>query len=496
MLNKKSQATRAIFCTIACCILSLYGHAQSPSKEDVETSMLKATQFMFDTLANQNGFVWFYTQDFQPYGELKPRPSMIWVEPPGTPSVGLVLLNAYEATGNNYYLEQARKVADTLAAGQHPSGGWNYFIDFDPEGLQAYYDDFFSKCWGWQEYLKNRGNCTFDDYSTTEPTRFFLRLYSITKDKKHKKTLDRALTHILKAQYKNGAWPQRYPVEKSGPNYTQACTFNDDVILDCINVLWEAADTLDKNKYRKAALRGMQFYIDAQLPAPQAGWPQQCDQDYTPVYSRPFEIDTVSLQQTTTNILDLFYFFKRTGDKKYLAPIPAALDWIEASAIPGATDHTHTNFYEMGTNRPLYIQQTGTTIDDVHYTESYELEGAYPYAHKMRPDIKGMRRVYNELLSLSPEEAKVMFQHERSTKPLPENIIGGYMAVALARTARSPEGIQAILEEQDERGAWIDPATVLDPYSPFTEAPSQYQAHTVGGYLARMYRMIDYLGSL
>ena len=147
----------------------------------------------------------------------------------------------------------------------------------------------------------------------------------------------------------------------------------------------------------------------------------------------------------------------------------------------------------MGTNRPLYIQQTGTTIEDVKYTESYELEGAYPYAHKMTPNIAGMRRVYQELIALSPEEARARLHHESATKPLPENIIGGYMAVALARTARTPEGIQAILDEQDERGAWLDPVVVLDPFSPFTEPHTRYEAHTVGGYIARMYRMIDYL---
>ena len=69
------------------------------------------------------------------------------------------------------------------------------------------------------------------------------------------------------------------------------------------------------------------------------------------------------------------------------------------------------------------------------------------------------------------------------------------MAVALARTAPTREGIQAILDEQDDRGAWIDPATVLDPFSPFTETPTHYEAHTVGGYIARMYRMIDYVES-
>ncbi len=455
--------------------------------------MRSATDFMFDTLAKRGGFVWLYTQAHEPYGELKARPSMIWVQPPGTPTVGLLLLEAYSATGEDYYLAQAKKVADALAAGQRPSGGWHYFIDFEPEGLQAYYDTFFSKCWGWREYLKNRPNCTFDDYTTTEPTRFFLRLAAITRDAAHERVRDRALAHILRAQYANGGWPQRYPPEQEAYDYTQACTFNDDVIYDCILVLMEASEVLADERCRLAARRGMDFYVDAQLPAPQAGWPQQCREDYTPAWGRPFEIATVCAMQTHSNILQLFDFYSMTGDAKYLAPAPKALDWLAASVIPDAEGFTHTCFYEMGTNRPIYIKQTGTSIEDVDYAPTFEEAGCYPYAHRMTVPAAALRAEYGRLRALAPAEAQAAYRAARAAAPLPEFVRGHYLALALGHTAQTDAGIAAILAAQLENGGWLDAVSLLDPFSPFTAPRRDLDAYTTGGYLARMYRMINFL---
>ncbi len=467
-----------------------------PARDTITHTMRIATDFMFDTLANEGGFVWFYrADDLTPYGELKARESMIWVEPPGTPSVGLALLEAHKATGDSYYLKRAGEVAAALAKGQHPSGGWNYFIDFDPEGLPAYYDEFFSKCWGWQEYLKQRDNATFDDYSTTEATRFFLRLYKATGDPKHKAVLDKALDFILEAQYPDGGWPQRFPGAEKDHDYSAARTFNDDVSYDAIQVLLEAHEQLGEERFHAAAIRGMDFYLKSQLPAPQAGWAQQYNGDLKPVWGRPFEIDTVSSTQTVSNILQLVEFYGITGDPRYLAPIPSALDWLEAAQIQGAKGYTHTCFYEMETNRPIYIRQTGTTIDDVAYSLTDEKEGCYPYAHEVNIDVSYYRDEYARVAARSPEEAMAFYRATKEKKTLPEDIKGGHLAVALSRTQQTSEGIAAIVGGLDSRGGWRDEVTQMNPFQPFTAPPEKMEAYIVGGYIARMYRLINALNT-
>lgn len=491
----KNLRTTLLAVTVTLCGLAPAQEAP-PSRDAVLSVMHEATDFMFDTLANRGGFVWFYTMDLEPYGELKARPSMIWVEPPGTPSVGLALLEAYGVTGDAYYLHRAEQVAVALAQGQHPSGGWNYFIDFDPGGLPAYYENFFSKCWGWQEYLKPRSNCTFDDYSTTEATRFFLRLNAVAPSAQQRAVLDNTLEHILRAQYPDGGWPQRFPDAEADHDYSADRTFNDEVAYDCITVLLEAAERLGDPRYREAALAGMDFFIRAQLPTPQAGWAQQYDADLKPTWGRPFEIGTVCSSQTVENILHLFEFFTITGDAKYLAPVPAALDWLEVSRLPGVTGYTHTGFYEMGTNRPVYILQTGTTIADVRYTETFEKAGCYPYDHEVAIDVAGLRREHERLAALTPEAAQAEYAAKKSKTTLPrDSIKGGHLAVALNKVPQSAEGIASIVNGLDERKGWRDDVTQLDPYSPFTAPPLKTKAYIVGGYIARMYRLLNYLNA-
>lgn len=487
--------TRALVATFL--LISGRGAAESPApptRDAVLTTMAAATDFMFESLANRGGFVWFYTMDLTPWGELKARPSMIWIEPPGTPSVGLVLLEAFKATGDEAYRKRAEEVAGALAAAQHPSGGWNYYADFDPAGLAEYQASFFSKCWGWQEYLKPRDNATFDDYTTTESVRFLLRLHA-AGSRAHEATLRRGLKFILNAQYPDGGWPQRFPLDEHG-DYSVARTFNDQVIHDCILLLLEAHTTLGDPACREAALRGMDYFIRAQLPASQAGWAQQYGEDLNPVWGRPFEIGTVCSTQTLENIDSLFLFFRITGDPKYLEPVPAALDWLEASRLPDAKDYTHTGFYEMGTNRPVYILQTGTTVEDVKYTLTYEKEGCYPYAHEVTIDADGLRRAHARLAALTPEAARAEYAAEKAAKELPEDIKGGHLAVALSKIPQTTEGVAAIIASLDERGGWRDDVTQLDPISPFTAPPMKTEAYIVGGYIARLYRLVNYLNTL
>ena len=65
-------------------------------------------------------------------GKRRLVPIPIWVQPPGTPAVGLAFVAAYDATGEQQYLDWAKEAAHALVTGQLQSGGWYYSIHFDP----------------------------------------------------------------------------------------------------------------------------------------------------------------------------------------------------------------------------------------------------------------------------------------------------------------------------------------------------------------------------
>ena len=66
-----------------------------------------AAQFLMDSVAEEGGYLWAYSADlslregeFHPaLNTRRPPATQVWVQPPGTPSVGMALLELWEATG-------------------------------------------------------------------------------------------------------------------------------------------------------------------------------------------------------------------------------------------------------------------------------------------------------------------------------------------------------------------------------------------------------------
>jgi len=137
---------------------------QPVEKDAVLASLKKAARFLMETVSNRGGFLWVYTSDLSDqWGEIPARKSQVWVQSPGTASMGQLMLKAYSATGDPDYLRMAEKIAGVLVYGQRPEGGWHYFIDFDPQGIPEFYEKTASQCWGWEEYYHYDDNSTFDD---------------------------------------------------------------------------------------------------------------------------------------------------------------------------------------------------------------------------------------------------------------------------------------------------------------------------------------------
>jgi hypothetical protein len=92
--------------------------------EEAESALKKGVEYFRWTVSTNGGYLWTYSEDLkQRAGEGKATETQIWVQPPGTPAVGFAYLRAYEATGDDVYLEAAMAAADALVWGQLESGG-------------------------------------------------------------------------------------------------------------------------------------------------------------------------------------------------------------------------------------------------------------------------------------------------------------------------------------------------------------------------------------
>jgi PelA/Pel-15E family pectate lyase len=422
--------------------------AEPPLREQAERALRRAVDFYRSQVAAHGGYVYRSSFDLKlREGEGKVGPDTVWVQPPGTPAVGMAYLEAHERTGQPYLLEAAREAAECLIRGQLRSGGWTASIEFSPEGRRrfAYRVD--------PPRPKAFNVTTFDDDKTQSALRLLVRLDQVLKQRDarvHEASLF-ALDSICKAQFPNGAWPQgydefpdpsKYPVRRAGypetwprtfpgGRYWTYYTFNDNAIADTIDALFLAGRAYREQRYREAALRAGEFILRAQMPEPQPAWAQQYNVDMHPTWARRFEPPAITGGESQGIMQVLFRLYTETGDRKFLEPVPRALAYLERSRLP---DGRLARFYELKTNKPLY------------FTRKYELtyeDNDLPthYAFKIGSRLDSLRRQYEQLAQLTPEQL-AQRREPRADRPT--------VMPALEAEVRS------LLAALDERGAWVE----------------------------------------
>ena len=386
-----------------------------PDRAQLLAGMKRATTFMVEKVAYQGGYVWSYLPDMtRRWGEMEARPTMIWIQPPGTPSMGHLFLDAFHATGDEYYYRAAEQVAGALARAQHPSGGWNYIADFAGEkSLREWYDTIGRNAWRLEEFQHYYGNATFDDAGTAESAKFFLRLYLEKKDPKHKAPLDKAIKFVVDSQYPIGVWPQRFPrmaaVSLHGlPDYTSFATFNDDVAAENMDFLLMCYQAFGDAALLDPIVRGMNAFLVTQLGPPQPGWGLQHTLDLLPSGARTYEPKALVTHITAGNVALLLRFYRLTGETKFLARIPETLDWLEKLRLPpgvAPAGRTHPTFIELDTNDALYVHREGSNVFNGRYFVDKNPKGTIVHYSSFRAiDVAGLRKQYEAARSTPPAE--------------------------------------------------------------------------------------------
>ena len=361
-------------------------------QEEAAKALRQAVEFYRGEVSTEGGYHFQYAQDLS-FGrsEQAQGPTQVSIQRAGTPRVGMAYLEAWAATGERYYLQAAQETAHALVQGQLCNGGWDYIIEFDKakRGDYPYRAD--GKC----EQAPKRYT-TLDDNVTQAAVRLMMRVDRELdfKDQAIHESAVAALTSLLKAQYPNGAWPQRYvqfpnpaefPVKKASypktwsrewpdADYRSHYTLNDNTLADVIDTFLEASRIYSKREYLDAARRGGDFLILAQMPDPQPAWAQQYDREMHPAWARVFEPPSVTGGESQSAMRILMTLYRETADTKYLDPIAKALDYLQASGLPPDPNPTArklracppgtlclARFFELKTNKGLFITR-GTMI--------------------------------------------------------------------------------------------------------------------------------------
>jgi PelA/Pel-15E family pectate lyase len=143
--------------------------------------------------------------------------------------------------------------ADNMLLFQRSSGGWqkhfrnkslNYNTEFSAAdkaeiAIEAAKDD-----------------ATIDNEATTKEIKYLVIAYKTTNNPQYLAAAENGIRYLLKAQYKNGGWPQYYP-DKSF--YRSQVTYNDNAMINVLKVLQSVV--LKQNGFE---------VVNAQLAGPSA----------------------------------------------------------------------------------------------------------------------------------------------------------------------------------------------------------------------------------
>lgn len=478
--------------------------APPADKASALAAMKRACAFMTDKVSRQGGYVWTYLPDFsRSWGEMEAYPSSIWIQPPGTPSMGHLFLDAYHATRDEQFYQAAEQTGNCLAKVQHPDGGWNYMEDLAGDAsIRQWYATIGRNGWRLEEFQHYYGNGTFDDEGTSEASIFFLRLYAEKADERWRAPLEKALAFVLDSQYPIGGWPQRFPLrdefhDHGQPDYTRFITFNDDVTSGNLKFLLLYYQKFGDMRVLGPIKRAMDVFLATQQTGSQPAWGMQhAPEDLKPAGARTYEPKAFVTHATGANIEQLMQFYEMTGDKTYLKRIPEALDWLDkvrlSPELAQKTGHTHPTFLEIGTDAAMYIHRRGSNVvNGAYYSDANPDHTLAHYSSFRTVNTDALRRRCAKLMASDPQEVS-RTSPLKVRRALPDYFATRKVTLAdlsAARTEAHGPAADAtragnLVAGLNAQGFWPTPLrTTSHPYigaGPATPAPGDFCATLVG----------------
>jgi PelA/Pel-15E family pectate lyase len=273
----------------------------------------------------------------------------------------------YAAKSDDWYRSAlGRRVMENVLSYQSDRGDWPKNLDTS----KVFYDGDRKKLQG-----------TFDNGATVGEVRFLARAYRVTNESRDRAAVEKALDHILAAQYPTGGWPQTSP---PGKGYARYITFNDDTMVNLLELLRDAARSddfafLDASRRAAATRRfdaGIACILKCQIVVdgrPTVWCAQHDDVTLEPRGARAFELVGLSGSESA-GILMLLMSLDNPGPEVVRA-VDAGARWFEASKLTGlrvvSADGDRkvvadpkapplwARFYEIDTNRPFFCGRDG-----------------------------------------------------------------------------------------------------------------------------------------
>lgn len=232
-------------------------------------------------------------------------------------------------------------------------------------------------------------NITTDNGATYQEMVFLSKMYRQVPDERYKSAFLAGLDYILEAQYDNGGWPQFYPLKKG---YYTHITYNDDSMVNILNVLEEIKDKTDYfsikasdetiKKIELAFNKGIDCMIKTQYKqnGVLTSWCAQHDEKtLLPAKARAYELPSLSGKESAK--IALLLMSLDNPSKEVITAVNSAAAWFEKVKIDGLREDRILNaegkiidkkmipdanapaiwarFMELDNNKPFFSDRDG-----------------------------------------------------------------------------------------------------------------------------------------
>jgi len=289
--------------------------------------------------------------------------------------------NILDNSDDFYGSDESVRVAESVLLYQNDNGGWPKNIDMARRLSDSQKDQLRKN--------HNRSETLIDNGATWTQIRYLARMHEATGEERFAAAVRRGIEYLLAAQYANGGWPMIYPLRRG---YYSHITFNDGAMMGVMELLRDASrgkrpfeflDTDLRARCGRAIDKGLDAVLKCQVVVdgrPTAWCAQHDEVTFQPRDARTFEPVSLSGYESVGVVA---YLMKIDNpDPEIKRAIEGAVAWFNEVKIEGlrvdwvrdpesgrridrvaiedpSAGPLWARFYEIGTNRPMYVGRDG-----------------------------------------------------------------------------------------------------------------------------------------
>jgi PelA/Pel-15E family pectate lyase len=290
-----------------------------------------------------------------------------------------------------YKTAEAEQIARTVILYQQPNGGWEKNIDM----LKP-----LPKSTTIETTPETTPETTIDNGATYTQVRFLAQVGT----KECKESVLFGLNYLLIMQYKNGGWPQFYPIKRG---YYEHITFNDDAMANVLFLLRDIAqktpefafiDTKHRKQCEIAVRRGVECILRCQvvIKGKKTVWCAQHDKNsFAPAKARAYELPSLSGSESVPIVR---FLMGEKPTKPIIDAIESAIAWFEGAKIVGirvdktiddrivvadaSAEPLWGRFYDLETNKPYFCGRDGVKKNSLAEIEEERRRGYSYYSNR------------------------------------------------------------------------------------------------------------------